>query len=69
MLSLEAWVYEQLFEFTYNQLFVSNDWVFLKYLDLAKILLLGLEGMGGRICYDSMTLGLIKERNLVLEST
>ena len=41
MFELEAWAYDQLFEF--------NDSFFLKYLNLAKTLLLGLEEMKGEI--------------------
>ena len=46
ILPLEACAYKQLFELEdWN----FDDWIFLKYLDLAKMLLFGLEGMGGGI--------------------
>ena len=38
-----------MFKFVYDWLFAFNSWVFLKYLDLVKILLLGLEGIGEEI--------------------
>jgi len=45
ILLLEVCVYNQLFDFEA----AFNNWFFLKYLYLAKTLLLGLEGMSGGI--------------------